>query len=509
MGMFTQILEVLDTPSNALQGLVVDGVEGFLTGLKQEKDYQFKDAFSEEFLRDKPRTAEVLGTTLDFVVDPLNLLGIGMLSKGSKAVSSAIDSGANISRGAMKGIYPSSVPNYIQGHYGPTQQALVKAQALKSKLKAAKTPKIEIDKAVNNLLRTEKGKGFVKTASEGAKNAIINSLSPEARALYRSTGINRPLYSTERLSPKALNTELIHRSFANRHIGKQAGRTGDTKEIDNLMSKGFYTDYIPLKKGVYGESAKEFSKGKYAKEVSDADYTFIQKHFSDVWKDKKITDKVTDKLDVTKRKKVSIGESSNPFLILKKPQSNVTGNHWNDMVNSPEISALATSFALGKKVPKNPKDLAKYLKNQGFDNKLTVDKDGVWFSYSRSGSSITEGGVNFLVKIKPNGRLTGVMSDEHNFLEFLPGTDKFLPNRVVAVTPPMTGNIRTMRPKQSGSKRKLKTEDKKQVNQQIPKALNDLLGATPTTADLAFEKGRALQKLGFASTASGFLSDTE
>ena len=164
------------------------------------------------------------------------------------------------------------------------------------------------------------------------------------------------------------------------------------------------------------------------------------------------------------------------------------------MISAPQINALATSFALGKKIPKDPKGLKKYLENDGFTG-LTTDKDGVWFEFSKAGSSITEGGVNFLIKIKPNGRLAAVMSDEHNFLEFIPGVSKALPNRVVAVTPPMTGNIRTMRPLQSGSKRKNKPKPKL-PNQNIPKAIKDLLGASPTEANLAFERGKALQKLG-------------
>ena len=109
--MFNDLLTHLDRPSNSLQGLVNEGFEGALKGFLQEEDYNFKDSFSEEFVRDKPQTAAVLGTVADFVVDPLNLIGVGLFAKGAKVAKAAVGAGADASSKAMRGLYPSSVPN--------------------------------------------------------------------------------------------------------------------------------------------------------------------------------------------------------------------------------------------------------------------------------------------------------------------------------------------------------------------------------------------------------------
>ena len=50
--------------------------------------------------------------------------------------------------------------------------------------------------------------------------------------------------------------------------------------------------------------------------------------------------------------------------------------------------------------------------------------------------------------------MVGMVSDEHNLFEKIPGVSKLVPNRVVAVTPPMTADIRTLKPKQTGSTEK-------------------------------------------------------
>ena len=83
---------------------------------------------------------------------------------------------------------------------------------------------------------------------------------------------------------------------------------------------------------------------------------------------------------------------------------------------------------------------------------------GVWISGSRPGSAITEGGINYLTKITPDGKMVGVMSDEHNLFEGIAAkTEKYtagsipalsmikhlLPKRLIAVTPPMVRDIKS------------------------------------------------------------------
>jgi len=51
MGWFTGLLENIDRPSNALQGLAVDGVEGLKSGWLQKKDYDFEQMWDEDLAK--------------------------------------------------------------------------------------------------------------------------------------------------------------------------------------------------------------------------------------------------------------------------------------------------------------------------------------------------------------------------------------------------------------------------------------------------------------------------
>jgi len=124
MGWFTGLLENIDRPSNALQGLAVDGVEGLKRGWGQEEDYDFEQMWSEDLAKQKGyyerdnwgRTSYAVSAALNLLVDPLNLLPVGLLKKGTQAVKNAKQMGANVDKSAMKGSFVSSFPNYIQGH---------------------------------------------------------------------------------------------------------------------------------------------------------------------------------------------------------------------------------------------------------------------------------------------------------------------------------------------------------------------------------------------------------
>ena len=115
----------------------------------------------------------------------------------------------------------------------------------------------------------------------------------------------------------------------------------------------------------------------------------------------------------------------------------------------------------------DPKELRKTLEAASLASKELAPKyrfsvldrptsDGsVWVTGSRPGSAITEGGINYLTKVSPKGTLMGVMSDEHNLFEGFAGkVQKYtgvpalsamrylLPNRFIAVTPPMMADLK-------------------------------------------------------------------
>ena len=79
---------------------------------------------------------------------------------------------------------------------------------------------------------------------------------------------------------------------------------------------------------------------------------------------------------------------------------------------------------------------------------LGRDSDGVWITYSNAGRGKVEGGVNVLVRVDPDGSLTAVVSDLHDFGDKIPVLntmlDNTLPNQVLAVTPPMQTNVQSI-----------------------------------------------------------------
>jgi hypothetical protein len=79
------VLDVLDTPQNALQGAVVEGAEGFKKGLTREKDYNSKDILTKYGWEGDSLAKSGVGLAADVLLDPLNLLGVGAIKKGYQA----------------------------------------------------------------------------------------------------------------------------------------------------------------------------------------------------------------------------------------------------------------------------------------------------------------------------------------------------------------------------------------------------------------------------------------
>ena len=91
----------IDRPSNALQGLFVDGLEGLKRGWSQKENYDFEQMWSPE-MQEKgwserkglsegslEKASYVGSAALNLLADPVNLLGVGLVQKGVKSLSVA------------------------------------------------------------------------------------------------------------------------------------------------------------------------------------------------------------------------------------------------------------------------------------------------------------------------------------------------------------------------------------------------------------------------------------
>ena len=105
-----------------------------------------------------------------------------------------------------------------------------------------------------------------------------------------------------------------------------------------------------------------------------------------------------------------------------------TGRHFADvLLNAPYVSKVDNIFEGQARVSpeellvklRAASDASQKLREDRYKFKVVrQSKDGgVWVTGSRPGSAITEGGINYLTKITPDGKMIGIMSDEHNLFE--------------------------------------------------------------------------------------------
>jgi hypothetical protein len=331
-----------------------------------------------------------------------------------------------------------------------------KAKAIEENLIANGYSKEHAKAQASAVLLQGKVSGGVGAVKAGLINAAKMQM-PKYSSVYRDTGVNIPLFQTPKITDvnKSLNEEMIARAFgSNSHISRQSGRVGDTGMLDDVVSRAAYTTYLPMKKGFF-KTALPFTKGPKGSRISTDELSEIERHIGSAW--------------VTRGTKIK--DTDNSLFIVKRPESGA-GGHWNDMHNTSQFRSIASDiFPVGKDLPSTPAELLKRMQKLKYKTKnkknqmenrlgledLKVDDTGVWFTFSKVGSALTEGGVNFRVKLKPDGKGFGVMSDEHNLIEkwlsllsTLPGLGRVAPDRLVGATPPMFFDIKTLKPAQSG-----------------------------------------------------------
>ena len=396
---------------------------------------------------------------------PANLVGAGLLKKGSQAIDALTGPLSG------RGMALSSADNVIPGFYGTTPG--------------------------------------LATGAYLPKNTAVtlrDLMNPASRALYRETGATRRSQELARKQlreaekprkPDERGPNPMHVGMANTgqylsRIRAQGGREGQVADV--LLRMEDFSDFVP---------ASSYKVGDYKRQIKDKDITatkrdtgrrvnvpdkdleIIEEHFGRVWKEPDTTGA-----------QVSFAQGKDTKLVIKAPGAggaSVTGKHYNDvMYNAPYVAPLKKLFRDRTEVPfeelekemrrlseksiERAGKLSEKAKSKGATaedkqkalsaqravfriSEATSKENGLWITGSRAGSAITEGGINYLVKVKPNGTMTGVMSDEHNLYEniaskiqqktggVVPALDmmkKVIPHRLVAVTPPMTQNVRNL-----------------------------------------------------------------
>jgi hypothetical protein len=418
-------------------------VDGMLSALSWPQR-QLKEAVSgdeqEWFSPDgmNPHLYAAGNVAMDLVADPLNLIPVGLLSRAAKATKAALAPGSG------KGMAIAGAPNYIKNFYGltdgsATQLTPVEAVGTQAIQKATGRP---YNEALGGI---RKVKGMAEWAGQSAKGAA-HTLSPTSRALYKEKGIHPATQEIVGDYMKAGGRKDIDKAAANvnylNHIQKQAGRTGPLDEsVAEVAHRSNLESYTPNKEGQISEwmtkNAGTEADGK-AVELGEKTAKYIEDHVNGSW-----------------------GPSET--VVMKRARSGTGGNHFNDMYRGKlaPVGPLREAFMKAGKDPDINAVYRHLKKNEGkganywkvkTKNADDLAENGLWLTGSGPGSAITEGGVNWLMKVEPDGTLMSVISDKHDFLEKLPVAGRVakehLPNDLVAVTPPMFANIKKIRKSQ-------------------------------------------------------------
>jgi hypothetical protein len=493
-----------DAQAQAYQGgfsLIGDGLEYPQRQLKKNisgdeeswglPDFSYVGPVGKSGERTATYTDEGAETMMDFVVDPVAPIvgGVGLAAKGIRTAHRLAGPKS------LKGNTLSAPSNYIDNWYAPSgtaQPNVVDELIMQNQESLSGVPKVgpvisKLEKPQDSADMRERVGSFAGWGVDSGVRAIKQTVSPSARANYRENQVTQTMQDTARTALRTGKSrdegKAIAQAQATENISNQGGRNGDKLEaVEDLNRRSFLTEPVKATEGSYRKLIKDNKlTGVYEKSgkpvgVSDKDLGVVEDHVLSVWKD---------------RKGKRVSETPTADIRIKNPGSGdqVTGAHVLDFRQKSKV--FKTMNSLYKKNPKptleetwrhlKDSDVKLHPKSQTLED---ARENGIWVTGSFSGTAITEGGVNYIAKVNPNGRVMAVISDEHNFLENVPVigpvVDAALPNRSISVTPPMFFDIN----KTKGKINAPQPQDKKNVKE----SLFDIATAKPSDEMLRAER---------------------
>ena len=383
---------------------------------------------------------------------------------------------------ALKGGGIASASNYIPNWYGPDRAPNFVEKAAGNALE--RTGKVSGEQGTAAAM---KATGAAQWGAQGLLGALEGVVSPKARALYGETGATRagqrhvageiakqdtPLMKWDGTEGKYTRgpekgvAQVIYGS----HIGNQAGRKGATAPvIDDIMNRSTLqqaTDLTPenLSQSLQQQAWKVDPENPTRAKKLDHNDPYWRTARSEVM-EAKDADFVTKYLFQKQKPNASAQ------FVIKNPTARESGGHFSDVVHkNPANEAVADVFAKHADADGNVdlQTLYKELESRKgtFNDKLKkagrrrdgwsvvnsspehVAENGLWLAGGKGGSAVTEGGVMWLQKLDPDGTTTTFMIDKHDFLEKggkANPINSLLPNDMIAITPPMKGNIKSQR----------------------------------------------------------------
>ena len=379
-----------------------------------------------DFSEENPRAADTLG----------NLFNVSTLGAGG----GILKAGAT----ANKGAWSAGVKNYIDNFYGNDKKDVDPTKLEQSLGRIALKYKNASTTDKNVTMAGKKITGIMKWGAGGAASAIDSLLNPYSRGLYKETGISRKgqkavndliLKNKGNPSDRDLDKAVAQVTF-NRHIIEQSDRKG---EIGDPL---FEIEDLANVQGYRPDTKANFRAGAKSTKFMTPDGKKVSTPVS-------VIDTAYDKINKAWGNK----EDSQRKIVFKEPSGGRSGDHLKDLAFKHPANKHIRSVIANHKGKLTTEQLWRKLKDisdETGDFSITqslneVKKEGIWVQSGMKGTAVVEGGVNGLMKILPNGRAIGFMSDKHDFLEKLPLVGKFLektlPRELMAVSGPMHMDI--------------------------------------------------------------------
>ena len=413
--------------------------------------------YAMELAQRYPEQARDLSAGLSIAEAVPFVRGITTAAKAGRRVDEL--TGENSGKGMLLG----SANNVIPGYYGPQQAASVAAwvpNQIVGTVRDMASPASRAKYREQGV--TTSSQQIMKRAREGSKSKLETFIYnlPPFKAL-------KGVKDIEKGTPRA----IAQGQYLGR-IHAQSGRVGDSDLLGEIMRRSDVAETVDYYPGAYADSVRNNRLKPYPKDsagqpkkmpikMSNEDLDFIEEHFGRVWTE--------PSQKIRGGPEVSFKDAETPILAIKNPGKggSYTGKHYDDVLkNAPFVSKVQNIFKSRDNVSTD--ELFSLLNaeaavSQGlktdklkFSVKGQAADGGVWITGSRPGSAITEGGINYLVKVTTDGKLIGVMSDEHNLFEGIAGKIQektrvptlnamkhLIPNRLIAVTPPMIRDLKS------------------------------------------------------------------
>ena len=433
MGMFDTALSVLDAPSNALQGLAVGGPEGMWRGLTQQENYDFEQLLSDEFRKENPELSYWGSGVANFIVDPLNLIGTGLLSK-------AFTKGAKTAKGAMSPMGTitdrallAEMPNRLETLGHTFYQGGIPGQVLETGLGAVKGGLKSLNREFNPFMvkaqKFFKQAGIPTTTRKVAKEVLDQFNDPQVVAeLKRIDSIPanaRNAAERQFLEDMTTAGKVLQGQLGWNLLEKQA--YGLPKRLSKYKATHFYNSPTAFSADEFIKGNKAYSRIANKKNIgTSTDFLtddVLEQVFGQIQKSQKIknTGKTTmvfkkDTVGNANATKLAVEASQKAGLknaVVKVFQNKGRGfNKIDDLVKELDNAKI-------KRTKHDWKGNKSQVDVQGIPHRVIKDKNGREFvminESFRSGDNLL-GGVQQITLVDSRGKMFSFIADKQDLL---------------------------------------------------------------------------------------------